>query len=79
MNKDVPLLTAEMAVLLRTYDPSVARPQLLAIADGRAVVVPADELAALRARVLELECGRERARALREAGFVPRPSIPSDE
>lgn len=40
MSNDVPLLTAEMAVLLRTYDPSVARPQLLAIADGRAVVVP---------------------------------------
>lgn len=33
----------------------------------------------LAARVLELECGKERARKLREAGFVPRPPMPSDE
>lgn len=48
----VPLLTAEMAVLLRTYDPSVARPQLLAIADGRAVVVPSMTEAEARERLI---------------------------
>lgn len=38
-----------------------------------------DERDALASRVLELECGKERAKKLREAGFVPRPPIPSDE
>lgn len=39
-NENVPLLTAEQAKIVMFYDPSTAHPQLRAIADGRAIVVP---------------------------------------
>lgn len=37
------------------------------------------EVEKLRARIAELESRQERGKKLRDAGFLPRPSLPSDE
>ena len=68
--ENVPLLTRELAertTVIQVYDGNglsvltvAARAALNAIQDGRAVVIDAQELAALRARVAELEAEQEK-------------------